>query len=248
VSLARFERTACGLGNRRSILLSYRDPLGLYHKYPNTAPAGTLSAAVCFTILRPMAVSHDALINQLVPLLSAKRLAHSLRVAATAKQLARHYGSDEDCASQAGILHDIAKHQTPNTLREMGIVCTEWDSCWEHFPSVWHALVGPVVVRHFFPDLGDTLTNPIRYHTTGYKTMDTLTMILFVADFIEPERPIPHRAVIEEQAYTQLHQAVGTIAAHTVATLQADNRPIHPYTHACMATYGPPETAVGWTP
>jgi predicted HD superfamily hydrolase involved in NAD metabolism len=170
------------------------------------------------------------LIDPLKVYLSNSRLKHCIRVAECAKKLAEHYGLNGSDLYNAGMLHDIAKQQTPELLVKKGLDVSEYNDCWAQFPSVWHALVAEVLIEHELPGEYAHIFDCVRYHTTGYANMSIEAMVLFVSDFIEPERTHPDRLKVADMAYVSLESAVAWITYVTILKLTKKQLAIHPNT------------------
>jgi predicted HD superfamily hydrolase involved in NAD metabolism len=171
--------------------------------------------------------------NLLKIYLSDNRLNHSKRVAETAKRLAGHYGLNGEDLYCAGLLHDIAKQQTPELLTAKGLDVSKLDMCWQQFPSVWHALVAEDVIEYECPGQYSHIFDCMRYHTTGHADMNDAAKVLFVADFIEPERTHSDRLKVEDMAMSSLESAVAWITYCSILKLTQKQCAIHPYTINC---------------
>ena len=169
--------------------------------------------------------------------MSQTRFHHSLRVQAVAIELANGHNLPLQTVSLAGLLHDMAKQHTPQSLTAQGLDVAMWDDCWTRFPAVWHAFVGPALIHHVFLDVPTSIDAIVMCHTTGQAHMTPAEMVVFIADFIEPERDHSCREAIEKRAYQSLESAVAHIAYHTITTLNALGREIHPHTQACWECY-----------
>ena len=165
-----------------------------------------------------------------------KRFEHSLRVSQEAIKLANHYNLNTQLVEKAGLLHDIAKNHTPNSLNELGINCTEFDACWNMFPAVWHAFVGPLLIEYEFPGESKPIASIVKCHTTGNKNMSPDEKVIFVADYIEPGRN-DDRSEATELAYKNINKAVAFITKQTIKKLESKNNPIHPFTLECWQWY-----------
>ncbi len=143
-------------------------------------------------------------------LLSDKRYLHSLGVEAVCYDLALIHGEDTIKANTAGILHDCAKYMPDDeTIKEcvrynLAISDTE-----RMLPSLLHGKLGAVYAREKYGVKDEAILNAIRYHTTGRPAMSKLEKIVYVADYIEPNRkPIPELDKVREIAYLDLDKAV----------------------------------------
>jgi predicted HD superfamily hydrolase involved in NAD metabolism len=169
--------------------------------------------------------------------ISKKRVQHCLRVSETAGRLAEIHGANTALVQKAGWLHDIAKNQTPTSMSAIGIDVSEFDECWAKYPSVWHALVGPKLIRYEFQNQPNGIDDMVRYHTTGYPHMSLGAAIVFIADFIEPERSHERRCEIANIAEKNINEAVAWITYESIRKLTKKKVTIHPYTQACWDRY-----------
>ena len=152
--------------------------------------------------------------NQLTLWLSVKRLDHSRRVADLARNLAIIYQIDPDHAYKAGLLHDIAKEQTPDSLKKLGINTDEFDNFWQDYMPVWHAFIAPELIKVELHYIYEDVKDIIIYHTTGAPNMTREAMALFIADFTEPDRDHPQVEEIRSIANISLEHAVEIGRAH----------------------------------
>ena len=121
--------------------------------------------------------------------LSPMRYSHSVSTAATCRALADKFGYNSKLAYFVGLVHDIAREYSKEQLVEWaaldGAPIRELDL---EFPVLLHGRAGAMVLKKEFGIEDQGLLNALRAHTTGIPGMDTLAKILFVADYIEPER------------------------------------------------------------
>lgn len=178
-------------------------------------------------------------LSKLEPLLNEKRFAHVKRVSEKSIELAKKYGASVDKAALAGLLHDAAKYLNPTTLDEKFAlpVTKESEECFNRYPSVWHALYGPVLIKSYFQVSDLDVLKAVQFHTTGQENMSLLSEILFVADYIEPGRMMPDVSYIHELAFQDLKKAVYAVSFTVFLSLLNRGLPIHPYTMACHNDY-----------
>ena len=141
-------------------------------------------------------------------LVKPERVAHVLGCRDTAIELAEHWGADVTDAARAGLLHDITKALDGllqlTLCREYGIVL---DGFSEHNPKTLHALTGSLVAERIFGE-NPQVVSAICSHTTGKPDMTTLEKIIYVADYIEPNRNFPGVEELRYLAYTNLDKAL----------------------------------------
>lgn len=124
-------------------------------------------------------------------LLHPKRVNHVLGCRDTAVALAKRWGVDETDAARAALLHDITKvfdGQGQLTLAtEYGILLDDFSRA---HPKTLHALTGAVVAQKMFGE-NEAVVRAIESHTTGKANMNMLETIIYVADYMEPNRVFP---------------------------------------------------------
>ena len=156
--------------------------------------------------------------KKLKKLLPEKRYRHSLGVADTACEMAARFGCDEDKAYLTGLIHDCAKYYdaeaTEKLLLENGYTREQLDAI---VIPVRHADAGVFVARREFGIDDPEILRAIRLHTTGGADMTALDKVIYVADFIEPNRsPFPALEPAREAAKHDLDEAVRVCARSTV--------------------------------
>ena len=161
-----------------------------------------------------------------VGLLKPERVAHVLGCRDTAVELARHWGADETDAARAGLLHDITKAlDGPLQLT----LCDEYDILLSKFsqenPKTLHALTGSLVADQVFGE-NEAVVRAIRYHTTGRADMTLLEKIIYIADYIEPNRKFPGVDKLRHAARRDLDQALLLGLEMTMEQLRGQKRQI----------------------
>lgn len=174
--------------------------------------------------------------KKLKKMLTEKRLKHSYGVADTAREMAKRFGCDEEKAYLAGLIHDCAKNlkddETVKLLRKNGYSEEEIDTL---VPPVRHADAGVfVAVREFGIDDTEILS-AVKLHTTGGPGMTKLDKIIYVADFIEPNRTeIPPLSRAREAAGTDLDEAVRVCAMSTLEHVSTTGQKLNPRTEKML--------------
>lgn len=175
-------------------------------------------------------ITRDQLLVKMQQLLPEKRLKHCLGVEQTAIELAERFGVDREKAGLAGLLHDYAKKLSDEEFLalidkyDLAPKLKDWGN------NVWHGLVGVYKIRE---DLG--LSDPeilrsIEIHTVGSAQMSDLDKVVYVADYIEPNRDFSGVEEAREIACISLNRAVAYETAHTVEYLAHQGLPIFPQT------------------
>lgn len=176
-------------------------------------------------------LGHDDIKTKLKSSLTGHRYQHSLGVADVAVELARRYGGDENKAYGAGLLHDCAKglgnDQLLQTALAFGIVRDDTERV---CPDLLHGPVGAMLAwKEYGVDDPEILT-AIALHTLGAEGMGLLAKIIYVADYIEPNRRFPGVDDLRVLAQQNLDQAVFRAMDHTIAYVLHQGLPLHPQT------------------
>ena len=150
------------------------------------------------------------------------RFDHTLGVAYTAANMAFLYGADIEKALIAGYLHDCAKcmtHEEQIKICEKNdIEITEVE---RKNHSLLHAKVGMYLARTKYDVYDPEILGAIRWHTTGREDMTLLEKIVYIADFIEPNRrPLENMAEIRKEAFTDLDKCLAHILHDSVIYLK----------------------------
>ena len=159
-------------------------------------------------------------------LLKENRIRHVLGCSHTAVELAQLYGADPVDARRAGLLHDITKAlDGPFQLtlcREYGITLDDFS---RQNPKTLHALTGSLVAHRIFGE-NPAVVSAIESHTTGKANMNTLEKIIYVADYMEPNRDFDGVEELRRLAYTDLDKALEHGLRMTLQMLESQGRQI----------------------
>ena len=170
-----------------------------------------------------------------ISLVKPNRVAHILGCRDTAADLAVRWGANKNDAARAGLLHDITKAlDGPLQLtlcREYGMML---DAFHEKNPKTLHALTGSLVVDRIFGENREVVA-AIRSHTTGKANMNTLEKILYVADYMEPNRDFPGVEKLRALAYEDLDKALKLGLQMTLELLKQQGREISPESAEALA-------------
>ncbi|MBR4109621.1 MAG: bis(5'-nucleosyl)-tetraphosphatase (symmetrical) YqeK [Oscillospiraceae bacterium] len=180
-------------------------------------------------------LSGEQLEQAVVSLLKPNRVAHVLGCRDTAVMLAKRWGADETDALRAGLLHDITKALSSPLQMELcriyGVSLSEFSS---RNPKTLHALTGALVAQRIFGE-NPAVVNAIASHTTGKANMTTLEKIIYVADYMEPNRNFEGVETMRQLAVTDLDGALKMGLQMTLALLQEAGREISPESAQALA-------------
>lgn len=143
-----------------------------------------------------------------ISLLNPNRVRHVLGCRDTAVELAKRWGTDVTDAARAGLLHDITKAlDGPLQLTLCRAYGTLLDDFSRKYPKTLHAMTGSLVAQRIFWE-NEAVVSAIRNHTTGKADMNLLETIIYVADYMEPNRDFPGVERLRGLAYTDLQGAL----------------------------------------
>lgn len=171
--------------------------------------------------------------------LDAKRYEHTLGVAYTAAALAMCYGEDAKKAELAGLLHDCAKcmdnTKKINLCKKHNISINEIEL---KNPFLLHAKVGSFLAMQKYGIRDKDIINAILNHTTGRPGMTELEKIVYIADYIEPNRKqAPNLSEIRRLAFCDLDVALVRILEDTLRYLNSVEGEIDPMTQKTYDYY-----------
>ena len=163
-------------------------------------------------------MTREKMVARLKGKINDRRLEHSYGVEYTAACLAMVHGADVEKARIAGLLHDCAKglptRDKLEKARKHGLPISKYE---EKNPDMLHAKLGAFYARYKYDVLDEEILDAICYHTTGRPNMSLLDKIIFVADYIEPNRRmLPEMEQIRKEAFLDLDQCVIHILKNTL--------------------------------
>lgn len=173
-------------------------------------------------------LSNEELKAAVIGLLKQNRVKHVLGCADTAVHLARIWGADETDAYRAGMLHDVTKALDGELQRvlceklQLDVKSFLWDN-----PKTLHQVTGAAVAARVFGENAN-VCQAILTHTTGASGMNTLQKIIYVADYMEPNRDFEGVDTLRRLAVTNLDDALKMGLEMTTVLLQQQGRQICP--------------------
>lgn len=171
-------------------------------------------------------LSMEQLEQAVISLLKPSRVAHVLGCRDTCIALAKKWGADETDAGRAGLLHDITKAlDGPLQLTLCRAYGTMLDDFSVQNPKTLHALTGSLVAEHIFGE-NKAVVSAICSHTTGKANMNLLEKIVYVADYMEPNRDFPGVDELRELAFRDIDLALKTGLEMTISMLRLQKREI----------------------
>ncbi len=141
-------------------------------------------------------------------MLEPKRVAHVKGCEEEAVRLARRWGADVEKAREAAILHDITKKEK---LDEQLRLCAKYgillDEVERGEGKLLHSKTGAGIARYEF-GCDEEVCGAIYWHTTGKEDMGLLEKVIYMADYIEPNRDFDGVDKLRRAAYENIDRAL----------------------------------------
>lgn len=160
-------------------------------------------------------------------MMKAKRVPHVMGVEEEAVRLAKHWGADPELARHAGILHDCTKYlELDEQLELCDKYGVELDALERQAVKLLHSKTGACIAREVFGE-PDEVYEAIFWHTTAKENMTTLEKIIYMADYIEPNRDFDGVDRLRALAYEDLDKALLLGVETTIQEMEERHLPIH---------------------
>lgn len=167
------------------------------------------------------------------------RFEHTLGVMYTAGAMAMCYQADLEKALIAGLLHDCAKCLSSDKKIKL---CERYNltisDSERKNPGLLHAKLGAYLAFSKYDIEDKEIIDAITYHTTGRPEMTLLDKIIYIADYIEPNRTeAPNLPEVRKLAFTDIDECMYLILKDSLAYLQTKNEAIDPRTEHTYLYY-----------
>lgn len=168
--------------------------------------------------------------KDLSEILKKDRFEHTIGVMYTAASLAMRYETNMEQAMTAGLLHDCGKYcSTKEQIKLCRKNDIELTASELEMPALIHAKLGAYLAERKYGIKDTQILDAITWHTTGRPDMTMLEKIIYIADYIEPNRRmIPGLEETRRLAFTDLDKAVSRSASSTVEYLRMSLKPVDP--------------------
>ncbi len=160
-------------------------------------------------------------------MMKQKRVPHVMGVEEEAARLARRWGADETLARRAGALHDCTKYWT---LEENTALCAKYavalDELEQKAVKLLHSKTGACIAKYVFGE-PEEVCQAIFWHTTAKEDMTLLEKIIYMADYIEPNRDFAGVERLRALSYEDLDKALLLGVETTIQEMEERGLPIH---------------------
>ncbi len=163
-------------------------------------------------------------------MVKAKRIPHIRGTEEEAVRLVQRWGGDPTQARRAAILHDCTKYlEREEHLKLCQLFQVSLDRIELENEKLLHAKTGAILAEHLFRE-STPVVEAILWHTTGKANMTLLEKILYIADYMEPNREFPGVEQLRKLAYEDLDAAVMLGAEMCIDEANQKGQEIHPHT------------------
>jgi len=150
----------------------------------------------------------DWLRQQAYSMLDPLRIPHVVACEAEACRLAERWEVNIDEAREAAILHDITKkldfYENMCIISKHGVT---FEKHGKNGEKLLHSITGALIAQTKF-GVSDTVSEAIKWHTTGKAGMSMLEKVVYIADYIEETRCFPGVDELRKLAYTNIDEAM----------------------------------------
>lgn len=177
------------------------------------------------------------IIDYLKENLKPSRFTHTMGVREEAVKLARRYGADEEKAEIAALVHDCCKNKTDSELISLAdTLGVKLDKFQLTNGKLLHAPVGAAFAKKYFGIDDPEIIDAVTYHTTGRANMTLLDKIIYLADYIDPNREeFDGLSQLRTLAYEDLDKAMLFALNMSVKHVVGKGAPLHPDTQSAIA-------------
>ena len=156
------------------------------------------------------------------------RVAHVQGTETEARKLAQRWGVDVADAAEAAVVHDITKKLT---YEEQLCLCEKYgiilDDCQRESEKLLHSLTGGPFAAELF-GIPEHIVQAVRWHTTGRPAMTDRERVVYLADYIEPNRHgFSGLTELRQAAYEDLDAAMDLALRMSLAEVQGKGRRPH---------------------
>ena len=191
-----------------------------------------------------MEVSNEFILSleqKLQKVLTPKRYLHTIGVAYLSASLAMCHGISHRDALVAGLLHDCAKNLSEHDMLQhcltMNLPLSEHE---KRIPELIHAAYGAYLAKKEYKIIQEDILLAIRNHTLGRPQMSKLEQIVYLADYLEPERmqpTIPSLDELRSIAFQNLDKATYLVSENSIRYFESTGKDTDPMTYRVYEYY-----------
>lgn len=191
-----------------------------------------------------MEVSNEFILSleqKLQNALTPKRYLHTLGVAYLSASLAMCHGVSHRDALVAGLLHDCAKNLYEDEMLcqclNLNLPLSEHE---KRIPELIHAVYGAYLAKTEYHIVQEDILLAIRNHTLGRPGMSKLEQIVYLADYLEPERTQPTTPPLDDIrsiSFKDLDEATYLVSKNSIQYFESSGKDTDPMTYQVFEYY-----------
>ena len=163
--------------------------------------------------------------------LKESRYVHTLGVVQSACSLAKLNGVDEEKTKIAALIHDAAKNmkidEQYKILKDSNVYM---DVITENSPQILHGWVAAILAKDLMGVADEEIISAVKYHTTARRSMSKLEKIIYIADYIEPNRDYPGVEELRKATFSDLDKGLLMGIDNTITFVIKQGQLVHPLT------------------
>ncbi len=177
--------------------------------------------------------------EKLKTMIPDRRYEHTLGVEYTACCMAYRYGADPAKTRIAALLHDCAKYiPARQKISECQAAGYQPNEAEMKNPELLHSRLGAIYARDKFGIEDEEILSAITWHTTGKPEMSLLDKIIYIADYIEPNRDrSPILGDVRALAFRDIDQCLVAIMRGMMDYLSGSSSVVDPMTRSAFEYY-----------
>lgn len=166
--------------------------------------------------------------ERLIEDIGLERYNHTLRVTDMAIKLANIHGGNAEKTKIAAMLHDCGKLlDKTNLLKRVADFDIILDNSMKENHELIHGPLGARIAEREYGIRDQEILDAIYYHTIARENMTLLDKIIYIADYIEPNRNFPGLDQIRQMAYVDLNKSIQVAMERTIIFLIEKKKSIH---------------------
>lgn len=182
---------------------------------------------------------YDNIIRSVKEELKESRFRHTMGVAYTACSLAMCYGEDFEKAYLAGLLHDCSKLKDADYLAMAEKYNLDIPEYAYKSPALLHAPLSAAIAREKYHIQDEEVLNAVSSHNFGRPGMTMLEKIVYIADYIEPNRSFSPEKLdyYRRLAFSDLDKCLVMVLKDTIDFVKENGYPLVPISHETYLFY-----------
>ncbi len=166
-----------------------------------------------------------------------ERLVHTYGVLETALKFQQKYQLDRKKVTLAALLHDITKNESQKYHKKLIKKYYGKQTLKAYAPPLYHGFSAAAYAQKTFGIKDSEILGPIEHHTVGKPAMTLYEKVLYISDYIEPNRPYQACKDVREIAFDSLDEAVYKAMDNSITLFEKNGGVIPDIAYEARAYY-----------